>query len=129
MITISRRDTFPLTIAILALAFLGLFLLYPLFNVFSASFLDRSGKIFTFANYARILSSSFYLGSLSNSLILGVLSTLLTIAIGVPLAFCLARLPIPDPIPLPLPIPDPIPLPIPLPGPIPGPDPGPIVLL
>ena len=95
MITISRRDTFPLTIAILALAFLGLFLLYPLFNVFSASFLDRSGKIFTFGNYARILSSSFYLGSLSNSLILGVLSTLLTIAIGVPLAFCLARLPIP----------------------------------
>ena len=42
-----------------------------------------------------MLSSSFYLGSLTNSLILGVLSTLLTIALGVPLAFCLARLPIP----------------------------------
>src|SRR5207247_8511693 len=51
--------------------------------------------ILTRRNYARMLSSSFYRGSLSNSLILGVLSTLLTIAVGVPLAFCLARLPIP----------------------------------
>src|SRR5437762_3970232 len=42
-----------------------------------------------------MLSSSFYLGSLTNSLLLGTLSTLLTIALGVPLAFCLARLPIP----------------------------------
>ncbi len=94
MIIISRRDTFPLAIAMLAFAFLGLFLLYPLLNVFGASFLDRTGKIFTFANYVRMLSSSFYLGSLGNSLLLGVLSTLLTIAVGVPLAFCLARLPI-----------------------------------
>ena len=46
MIAISRRDTFPLAIAILAFAFLGLFLLYPLLNVFGASFLDRTGKIF-----------------------------------------------------------------------------------
>ncbi|MBV9563475.1 MAG: iron ABC transporter permease [Bradyrhizobium sp.] len=95
MIAISRRDSFPLAIAILAFAFLGLFLLYPLLNVFGASFLDRTGKVLTLANYVRILSSSFYLGSLGNSLILGILSTLLTIAIGVPLAFCLARLPIP----------------------------------
>jgi iron(III) transport system permease protein len=95
MIAISRRDTFPLAITVVALVFLGLFLLYPLFNVFGASFLDRAGAHFTFANYTRMLSSRFYLGSLSNSLLLGVLATLLTIALGVPLAFCLARLPIP----------------------------------
>jgi len=95
MIAISRRDTFPLAITVVALVFLGLFLLYPLLNVFGASFLDRAGAHFTFANYTRMLSSRFYLGSLSNSLLLGVLATLLTIALGVPLAFCLARLPIP----------------------------------
>jgi iron(III) transport system permease protein len=92
---VSRRDTFPLTITVLAFAFLGLFLLYPLLNVFGASFLDRTGAHLTLANYARMLSSSFYLGSLYNSLLLGVLSTIVTIVIGVPLAFCLARLPIP----------------------------------
>ena len=95
MIAISRRDSFPLAIAVVAFVFLGLFLLYPLLNVFSASFLDRTGAHLTLANYARMLSSSFYRGSLINSLTLGVLSTTLTIALGVPLAFCLARLPIP----------------------------------
>jgi iron(III) transport system permease protein len=95
MIAISRRDTFPLAITVLAFAFLGLFLLYPLFKVFGASFLDRSGTTLTLANYARMLSSSFYLGSLTNSLLMGVLATVVTTLIGVPLAFCLARLPIP----------------------------------
>lgn len=95
MIAVSRRDTFPLAITVLALAFLSLFLLYPLLKVFGASFLDRTGTSFTLANYTRMLSSSFYLGSLYNSLLMGVLATLVTTAIGVPLAFCLARLPIP----------------------------------
>jgi iron(III) transport system permease protein len=95
MIASFRRDAFPLAITVLAFAFFGLFLLYPLLNVFGASFLDRTGAHVTLANYARMLSSSFYLGSLTNSLLLGVLSTVLTIALGVPLAFCLARLPIP----------------------------------
>jgi iron(III) transport system permease protein len=92
---VARRDTFPLTITVFAFAFLGLFLLYPLFNVFSASFLDRTGTTLTLANYGRVLSSTFYLGSLYNTLLIGVLATLITIAMGVPLAFCLARLPIP----------------------------------
>ncbi|MEO8145615.1 MAG: iron ABC transporter permease [Betaproteobacteria bacterium] len=95
MILVARRDTFPFVITLLALGFLGLFLLYPLFHVFAASFLDRTGTSLTLGNYARVLSSSFYLGSLYNTLIVGVLATLITIAIGVPLAFCLARLPIP----------------------------------
>jgi iron(III) transport system permease protein len=92
---VARRDTFPLTITVFAFAFLGLFLLYPLFNVFSASFLDRTGTTLTLANYGRVLSSTFYLGSIYNTLLIGVAATLITIAMGVPLAFCLARLPIP----------------------------------
>ena len=95
MMLVARRDAFPFAITLLALAFLGLFLLYPLFNVFGASFLDRTGASLTLANYTRMLSSSFYLGSLYNTLVVGVLATVITIAIGVPLAFCLARLPIP----------------------------------
>jgi iron(III) transport system permease protein len=92
---VARRNAFPLTITALAFAFFGLFLLYPLFNVFSASFLDPSGTRLTLANYERMLSSTFYLGSLYNTLLVGLAATLITIAMGVPLAFCLARLPIP----------------------------------
>ena len=43
--------------ASLGLLFLGVFLLYPLFNVFGASFLDPTAQYFTFANYARMLPS------------------------------------------------------------------------
>jgi iron(III) transport system permease protein len=92
---ISRRDTFPFAITLLALAFLGLFLLYPLLQVFAASFLDRTGTHLTLANYVRVLSSSFYLGSVANTFVIGIAATVVTIALGVPLAFCLARLPIP----------------------------------
>jgi iron(III) transport system permease protein len=92
---VARRNAFPLTITVFAFAFFGLFLLYPLFNVFSASFLDPTGTRLTLGNYGRVLSSTFYLGSLYNTLLVGVAATLITIAMGVPLAFCLARLPIP----------------------------------
>jgi iron(III) transport system permease protein len=92
---VARRDAFPFVITLLALAFLGLFLLYPLFNVFGASFLDRAGTSLTLGNYVRVLSSTFYLGSLYNTLIVGIAATVITIVIGVPLAFCLARLPVP----------------------------------
>ena len=37
----------------LAFLFLGLFLLYPLFEVFSASMLDAEGEAFTSANYTQ----------------------------------------------------------------------------
>ena len=47
---VARRDAFPFAITLLALAFLGLFLLYPLFNVFGASFLDRTGASLTLGN-------------------------------------------------------------------------------
>ena len=47
------------------------------------------------APYRKILASRYYVGSLENSLIAGALSMLCATAIGVPLAFCLARVDIP----------------------------------
>ncbi|MBI3709639.1 MAG: iron ABC transporter permease [Proteobacteria bacterium] len=91
----AARAGFPLAVAAVAFAFLGLFLLYPLFGVFKASFLDPTGVSFTLDNYARVLSRAFYRASLTNSLTIGLGATLATTAIGVPLAFCLARLPVP----------------------------------
>ncbi len=92
---IPARSGFPLAVAAVALAFLGLFLVYPLYNVFQASFFDPSGKALTLANYVKILGTPFYRAGLINSLTVGSLATLMTIAIGVPMAFCVARLPVP----------------------------------
>ena len=89
------RAAFPLAVAVAAFAFLGLFLVYPLFTVFQASFLDRTGTSFTLANYVKVLSTGFYRQSLWNSLTMGLLTALAATAIGVPMAFCIARLRIP----------------------------------
>jgi iron(III) transport system permease protein len=80
---------------LIALAFLALFLIYPLFLVLRESLLDEASGRFTLANFAEILSSPYYLGSLRNSIVAGILSTIFATLIGVPLAFCLARLDLP----------------------------------
>jgi iron(III) transport system permease protein len=89
-----RRHAFPLTIAALAVAFLVLFFLIPVLKVFSASLYDSAGKTLTLSNYTHVLSNRFFLGALSNSLMIASAAFALTILIGVPFAFCIARLPI-----------------------------------
>jgi len=79
----------------IALAFLALFLLYPLWLVLQHSLQDEASGQFSLRNFAQILASPYYLGSLRNSVTAGALSTLLATLIGVPLAFCLARVEIP----------------------------------
>lgn len=94
-LAIPHQRRLPLAIAALGFLFLGLFLLYPLFNVFSASVLDGEGEKFTFANYVKILGRPFYRGAVVNTLAIGVAATFTTILISVPFAFALARLPVP----------------------------------
>ena len=92
---IPHRQRLPLGIAALGFAFLGLFLLYPLFNVFGASVMDAEGETFTWANYTKMLGRPFYRGAIVNTLGIGAAATVATTAISVPFAFALARLPVP----------------------------------
>ena len=85
----------PLAIAALGFLFLGLFLLYPLFNVFSASLLDGDGGKLTTANYTKMLGRPFYRSAILNTLTIGLTATVTTTLISVPFAFALARLPVP----------------------------------
>ena len=94
-LAIPYRQRLPLGIAALAFLFLGLFLLYPLSQVFSASFLDSDGTALTFANYTKILGRPFYRTAIANTLEIGAAATVITTVLAVPLAFALARLPIP----------------------------------
>jgi iron(III) transport system permease protein len=85
----------PAVIGIMAFSFLGLFLLYPLWGVLSASFLTPDGATFTLDNYVKVLTRSFYRASVANTLIIGLLATATTTITAVPLAFAIARLDIP----------------------------------
>jgi iron(III) transport system permease protein len=82
-------------ISTLALGFLALFLLYPLWLVLRASIVDQYTGQFALTNYAHILTSPYYLGSVRNSLVAGALTTIFTAVLAVPLAFCLARIDLP----------------------------------
>ena len=88
------RHAFPLAVAAVAVAFLGLFFLVPLIKVFGASILDAAGKSFTLANYVTVLSNRFFLTGLTNSLGIAAAASVCAVLVGVPFAFCLARLPI-----------------------------------
>ncbi|MGH6816790.1 MAG: ABC transporter permease, partial [Hyphomicrobiaceae bacterium] len=85
----------PTAIAVAAFAFLGLFLLYPLWGVFIASLLTPDGTDLTLQNYVKVLSKPFYRASVANTLSIGLIATATTTLIAVPLAVCVARLPIP----------------------------------
>jgi iron(III) transport system permease protein len=88
------RHAFPLAVGAIAVAFLTLFFLVPLIKVFGASVLDATGKSFTLANYKSVLSNPFFLNGLGNSLMIAAAAAISTVVVGVPFAFCLARLPI-----------------------------------
>jgi len=88
------RNAFPVMIFAIAIVFLGLFFLWPVLKVFGASILDASGRHFTLANYTSVLSNRFFLNGLTNSLGIAAAAAICTALVGVPFAFCLARLPI-----------------------------------
>jgi iron(III) transport system permease protein len=92
MTALVARHGFPLAIGAVAAAFLGLFFLYPVLSVFGASVLDPAGAAFTLRNYAAVLSSPFFLQALGNSLVVAAAATVLAVLLGVPFAFCVARL-------------------------------------
>lgn len=88
------RNAFPLAVGTITVMFLGLFFLLPVLKVFDASILDASGKNFTLSNYVDILSNRFFMTGFTNSLGIAAAAAVASVLIGVPFAFCLARLPI-----------------------------------
>jgi iron(III) transport system permease protein len=86
----------PLAIGGMAFLFLGVFLIYPLWGVLSASILTPDGTAFTLENYGKVLSRAFYRASVINTLSIGLMATLVTTLVAVPLAFMIARLDFPS---------------------------------
>ena len=63
--------------------------------VLKTSFITDGQADFSFANYIRILSRTYYQKAILNSFVVGIAATIGATILGVPLAFVLARLPIP----------------------------------
>lgn len=97
MIPPALRRAFSVWNLILVAAFviLGLLVLYPMFSILAASFLDPETSAFSLGSYQRIFSRPFYLRCLTNSLFVSGLATLCSLAIGIPFGFLTTRIYLP----------------------------------
>ncbi len=74
-----------------ALVVLFFLIVYPMYGIFQASFIDAESGIFTWDNYKLAFTAPFYLRCLGNSLFVSGLATIFSIIIGVPFAFFTTR--------------------------------------
>ncbi|MEH2472306.1 putative spermidine/putrescine transport system permease protein [Nitrobacteraceae bacterium AZCC 2161] len=85
----NRERRLAAGIAAPAIVILAALFVVPLVLLLTGSLLSPAG--ITFAEYAKLLGTSYYLGVIWNSLRLALLTTLIALAIGYPAAFALAR--------------------------------------
>lgn len=95
--TLSNKFKFKLDfwgiVTLVAFAFIGLFLIYPLFNIFVNSFW-QDGQL-TLENYRDFFEYRYYYSALFNSFIVSTTATFFACCIGIPLAYAMSRFDIP----------------------------------
>lgn len=85
-----RRDVWSLvTVGVLALY--GLFLIYPLVNLLVQAVLDKDTGKFTLFYFHKFFSKRYYFNTLLNSFKVTFSVTILTVALGTPLAYFFTR--------------------------------------
>jgi iron(III) transport system permease protein len=77
-------------LTVISLIILAFFVLYPLGVLFNNSVRDESGAL-SLAGFSQLFDDGVFLKALGNTLTLGVTVTTLSVAIGVPLAYMVAR--------------------------------------
>ncbi len=90
-----RRPAFVLVGQAVTFAFLVLFLAVPVFLVLRSSVLTPDGIHLTLGNFRKIFAYDYYRAAVINTLQISAAATVAAMLLGVPIAFCLARLPIP----------------------------------
>ncbi len=90
-----RRPAFVVAGQAVTFAFLLLFLAVPVFLVLRSSVLTADGVHLTLGNFQKIFAYGYYRAAVINTLQISAAATLAAALLGVPIAFFLARLPIP----------------------------------
>lgn len=72
-------------ITLVILVLYGIFLLYPLLNMFKDAVVGAAG--FTLEHFAKFFSRPYYMNSLKNSFVVSFAATFTSIAVGTPLAY------------------------------------------
>ncbi len=90
-IKVPRRVDFWTLMTILGYGVVILFLILPLFNILSSSFIGRESGRFDLSNYREFLTKPYYYVTMVNSLVVSVGGTLGSVLLGVPLALFTTR--------------------------------------
>lgn len=91
-----RRYLTPWNLILLSIfVVLFLFVLYPMFSIFYASFLSPETGQSSLESYRKIFSLPFYMRCLRNSLWVSALATAISLIIGIPFAFFTSRFHLP----------------------------------
>ena len=87
----ARRIDFWTVVTLLGYVIVIILLIYPLFNIFKASFIDGDTGRLSLANYREFFSKSYYTKTITNTLIVSFGGTIGALLLGVPLAFFTSR--------------------------------------
>lgn len=94
-----QKDVTPYLVFLIPMAFLSLFLFWPLVSTFLRAFM-KSGNGFSLENlslsgFQKFFTSTLYMKSLKNSFIVGFAVTIGSLLVGVPMGYFVARVKIP----------------------------------
>ena len=78
-------------IKVLVLVIFLLFLVWPFYRMIFSAFSKKNIDGFTLANFDKFFGKKYYYGSLLNSLEVAIVPTILSVVIGVPLAYLMTR--------------------------------------
>ncbi|MBL7006979.1 MAG: iron ABC transporter permease [Spirochaetia bacterium] len=88
--TRKKLDVWSL-VTLLILGLYGLFLIYPLVNLFGQSVIDKSTGKFTLSYFYKFFSKPYYFNTLLNSFKVTFFVTIFTVLLGTPLAYFFTR--------------------------------------
>jgi iron(III) transport system permease protein len=86
-----RRADIWTFVTFIGFAIVVLFLIYPLFDIFRYSFVDKETGEFSFVNWLQFFSKKYYLRAFTNSMFVAIATTFFSMVLGIPLAFFTVR--------------------------------------
>lgn len=94
-----KKDYTQFIVFAIPMVFLAVFLLYPMATTLVRAFMPSAEDLafhgFSLEGFSKFFTSNLYKKSLLNSFIVSISVTLLTLLIGVPMGYCVARIKIP----------------------------------
>ncbi|HEY9054914.1 MAG TPA: iron ABC transporter permease [Rectinemataceae bacterium] len=78
-------------VTLLGFAIVGVFLIYPLFDVFKYSFLDKETGTLSLSNWKEFFSRAYYLKAFGHSMVVALATTFFSALLGIPLGFFTTR--------------------------------------